>query len=326
MQILMAQAAFERLREPLGRLGQDVVVVTLDAEGVVRRAGVAVDCAEVDPEVFWLGVDAVPRMPLYVEAITRGAHGKWVQVIAAGLDHPVFATIMAKGLRLTKSTAQAAPIAEYVMCNALGLMNGIPERRAAQARREWRMVPFTEVGSTRWLLVGFGAIGREVARRLKPFGADLVVVRRNIAPDPDADKVHTMADLPGLLPTADVVVLACSLNRETRGVAGPAFFLAMKPGAVLVNIGRGALLDEDALRAGLDRDQPAHAVLDVFQTEPLPPDSWMWDHPKVRISAHGSNAGDGLMARADAQFLENLRRYRAGEPLLGEAHPREVGL
>jgi phosphoglycerate dehydrogenase-like enzyme len=100
----------------------------------------------------------------------------------------------------------------------------------------------------------------------------------------------------------------------------------MKPGAIRINIGRGGLVDEDALRAGLDRDQPAHAVLDVFATEPLPADSWFWDHPKVRVSAHTSNSGDGNLGRGDELFLENLRRYLAKEPLLNEADPREVGL
>jgi len=84
--------------------------------------------------------------------------------------------------------------------------------------------------------------------------------------------------------------------------------------------------DEDALRAGLERDQPACAVLDVFQTEPLPTDSWLWDHPKVRVSAHTSNSGDGNLGRGDELFLENLRRYLAQEPLLNEADPSEVGL
>ena len=143
---------------------------------------------------------------------------------------------------------------------------------------------------------------------------------------PLADRTLALKDLPGVLPDADVVVLAPALNDQTRGMCDEAFFKAMKPGSILINIGRGGLVDEDALRAGLDRDQPAHAVLDVFQTEPLPADSWFWDHPKVRVSAHTSNSGDGNAARGDELFLENLRRYLAKEPLLNEAHPSEVGL
>jgi phosphoglycerate dehydrogenase-like enzyme len=122
------------------------------------------------------------------------------------------------------------------------------------------------------------------------------------------------------------VVLACALNDDTRGMCDAAFFQVVKPGAILINIGRGALVDEDALKAGLERDQPGHAVLDVFAVEPLPADSWFWDHPKVRVSAHTSNSGDGNVGRGDDLFLENLRRYLARETLLNEADPSEVGL
>ena len=105
-----------------------------------------------------------------------------------------------------------------------------------------------------------------------------------------------------------------------------AFFERLKKGAILINIGRGDLIDEAALRAGLDRDQPGHAVLDVFATEPLPADSWFWNHPKVRVTAHTSNAGDGVMRRGDELFLDNLGRYLKGEPLRNEARKDEVGL
>ncbi len=174
--------------------------------------------------------------------------------------------------------------------------------------------------------MGFGNIGHEIAKRIKPFGVDLTVVRRNPAPDPLVDRVIGLPELAAALPDADVIVLACALNDKTRGMCDAGFFQALKPGAILINIGRGGLVDEEALRAGLDRDQPAHAVLDVFQTEPLPADSWFWDHPKVRVSAHTSHSGDGKLARGDELFLENLRRYLAKEPLLNEADPSEVGL
>ncbi|MDB5480291.1 MAG: hypothetical protein JWO83_1344 [Caulobacteraceae bacterium] len=328
MQILMSQAAHARVREPLAALGEDLDVVTFDVDGVARRDGVVFDRATIDPEVFWLSLDLLrfDQAPRYFQQILGGARGKWAQVFAAGLDNPAFTRIMAKGLRLTKSSAQAAAIAEYVMCNALSLLNPIAERRKAQARHEWRFVPFREIGSTRWLIVGFGAIGHEIARRLRPFGAHLTVARRNVALEEGVDEVRPVSELAEMLPNADVVVLACALNEDTRDLAGAAFFAAMKPGALLVNIARGALIDEDALKAGLDRDQPAMVVLDVFRTEPLPADSWLWAHPKVRVSGHCSNAGDGVLARGDALFLENLRRYRAGEPLLNEARPSEVGL
>jgi phosphoglycerate dehydrogenase-like enzyme len=121
------------------------------------------------------------------------------------------------------------------------------------------------------------------------------------------------------------VVLACALNEETRDLADAAFFAAMKPGSILINIGRGGLLDEDALKAALDQDKPAHAVLDVFRTEPLAADSWMWDHPKVRVTPHASNRGELTGARGETLFLENLARYLRGEPLLNVTRAGDIG-
>ena len=328
MQILMPEIAHARVRDQLAAMGGDLDVVALDKSGIAWRDGSPVDRATVDPEVFWLSLDLFRsrQTPAYFEHIVNGSLGKWAQIFAAGVDNPVFTQIMAKGLRMTKSSAQAPPIAEYVICNALSLLHPIAQHRAAQDLRQWRYVNYREIASTRWLMVGFGAIGSEIARRLKPFGAHLTVVRRNTAPEPLADEVRASSDLHALLPAADVVVLACALNDQTRGMADTAFFAAMKPGGLLINIARGGLVDEAALKAGLDRDQPATAVLDVFETEPLPAEAWFWDHAKVRVSAHCSNAGDGVRARGDALFLENLRRYRAGEALLNEAHRSEVGL
>jgi len=202
----------------------------------------------------------------------------------------------------------------------------IDSQRDAQAKKEWRRTPFREISQTRWTVVGFGSIGKLIAQRLKPFGAHLTVVRRSPAPDPLADAVIDMAGLQGVLPQSDVVVLANSLNDATKSMANDKFFAAMKEGSILINIARGALIDDAALQRGLAQNKPAHAVLDVFETEPLPADNWMWAHPKVRISGHTSNAGNGTPGRGDALFLENLRRYLAGESLLNEAHKSEVGL
>jgi phosphoglycerate dehydrogenase-like enzyme len=141
-----------------------------------------------------------------------------------------------------------------------------------------------------------------------------------------ADAVIPLADITRVLPQTDVVVLACALNDQTRYLANDAFFGALKKGAILINIGRGALVDAEALKRGLDRDQPGHAVLDVFEQEPLPVDNWMWSHPKIRISAHTSPFGSGTPRRGDELFLENLKRYLKGEALLNEATRAEVGL
>jgi len=138
------------------------------------------------------------------------------------------------------------------------------------------------------------------------------------------DRVAPIADLPSLLPEADVVVLACSLNASTRDLANEAFFKAMKPGSILVNIARGGVVVDEALLAALDRKAPAVAILDVFHQEPLPATSPYWAHPQVRVTAHTSAAGSGTVPRGDKLFLSNLKRYAAGEPLLNEVDPKSL--
>jgi phosphoglycerate dehydrogenase-like enzyme len=329
MQILMTKAASERVRGRVATIAPDAEIITAVSEEAYERAGQPIAAEDINPEVVWLSLDSYASGTLgrLYSRLMKSDAPRWTQIMAAGIDNPIFRSILEKGVRLTKSSAQATPIAEYVVAHALSLQVPILAAAALQAKHEWKSTPYHEVARTRWLMAGFGNIGHEIARRIKPFGVHLTVVRRSPAEEGDlVDQVITLKDIHNELPQADVVVLACALNDETRNMCDEAFFRAMKPGAALINIGRGGLVDEDALKAGLDRDQPGHAVLDVFQTEPLPADSWFWDHPKVRVTAHTSNSGDGNLDRGDALFLENLGRYLSKQPLLNEADPSEVGL
>jgi phosphoglycerate dehydrogenase-like enzyme len=329
MQILMTKAASDRVRGRVTTLAPDAQIVTAVTADDYELAGQPIDKDAIDPEVVWLSLDSYASGTLgaLYGRLMKAQAPRWTQIMAAGIDNPIFRNILEKGVRLSKSSAQATPIAEYVVAHALSLQVPINPAAALQAKHEWKSTPYHEVAKTRWLMAGFGNIGHEIAKRIKPFGVYLTVVRRSPAAEGElADQVITLKGIGDELPQADVVVLACALNDETRNMCDDAFFKAMKPGAVLINIGRGGLVDEDALKAGLDRDQPGHAVLDVFQTEPLPAESWFWDHPKVRVTAHSSNSGDGNLGRGDELFLENLRRYLAKEPLVNEADKSEVGL
>lgn len=328
MQLLLSAAALDRVKDRIAPFAGELDIVTATGPDSFARGGVEIPETEVDPDLVWTTLDAYAggQMGALIGRILKGSRAKWMQTFNAGLDAPIFKSIMAKSVRISKSNAQAVAIAEYVVGHAISLILPIEEQKTLQTQKTWKMTPYREISQTRWCLVGYGSIGREIAKRVKPFGAQLDVVRRTSGADDLADSVSTMEALPEILPEADVVVLACALTDETRGMAGPGFFAAMKPGAILVNIGRGGLVDEDALRSGLEADRPRHAVLDVFAVEPLPTDSWIWDHPRVRVSAHTSNSGQGTVGRGDDLFVANLERYLKGEPLLNEAHPSEVGL
>lgn len=238
----------------------------------------------------------------------------------AGLDVSIFRPILDRGAKLSTSTAMAAAIAEYVMAQVLAERHPIAAQRAAQQAATWRQTPFPELWRSRWLIVGYGNNGREIAQRARAFGAHVTGVKRT----PDTDGTIQPSQLYDALPSADVVVLACPLTDQTRDMADSRFFARMKAGSLLVNIARGGLIDEAALFAALEAGTPRLAILDAFREEPLPASDPLWRHPQVRITAHCSWAGDGIIARGDDQFIDNLGRYHRGERLTNEVSSHDV--
>lgn len=325
MKLLINRTALGRVQAELAVYGPRLEILAVDPNGI-WHGNEKVEPQAASPETVWLSFDAYAEktLPVFFQAALSSNSTKWVQTFNAGLDLPIFKTIMEKGIRLSNSDAQAVPIAEYVMGYALSELLPIAKHREAQAAKTWRMAPFREISQTNWLIVGYGHIGMEIARRAKAFGAHVTGVKRNAGAQEFADKMVTNAELLRALPNADVVVLACSLNDSTRDLANEAFFRAMKPGSLLINIARGGVVVDEALMAALDRDAPAVAVLDVFREEPLPAASPYWTHPKVRVTAHTSATGGGIMGRGDKLFLGNLKRYLAGERLINEVDPKAV--
>jgi phosphoglycerate dehydrogenase-like enzyme len=322
----MYEKSYAHIGARLGALGLDIAVRTFGADGMFRIDGAAVPPADVAVDYFWLSshVNADGARKTAFDTVLACKSVDVLQTFNAGLDDPVYKRIAARGTRIINSSAQAVAISEYVMAHVLSLVHSIDLQREQQARRHWEITPFREVSRTHWLIVGYGPIGQAICSRVKPFGAAITVVRRSRQDCDLADRTGSMADLGRFLPEADVIVLACPLNDDTRGFADAGFFAALKPGAVLVNIARGALIDDDALLAALDGERLAVAVLDVFRTEPLPQDDPLWTHPKVRLTPHTSFAGDGGRARWDQLFLDNIARFARGEALVGEVDPKTI--
>ena len=325
MRLLIHEASWRRLKDRLSAV-DGVEPVIMDGSGALSLGETPVAIDEAALEAAWTNNDVWfgGNAREFAVAILKSPTVKWMQSGAAGFDNPMFGQLVQRGVRLTTSHGQAVGMADYVLWGVLDHLQRGPERRAAQAARDWKRMLFRDLASTHWVVIGFGAIGAGVGRRARAFGARVTGVRRDQASHPDADAIAAPQDLPRLLPEADVVVLAAPLTPETRGLVDAGFVAAMTPRSVLVNVGRGGLVDEAALLAGLERGAPEHAILDVFQTEPLPADSPFWDHPRVTLTAHASGASEGQPARNDELFLENLRRYVAGEPLLHEADPKDV--
>jgi phosphoglycerate dehydrogenase-like enzyme len=322
---LIFEASYRRLKSRIDAIaGIEPVLITGERKFLLHEREIAADA--VNAEIGWLNADLFqnPAMGAYVGALIAAPALKWVQSAAAGFDHPIFAQLVQKGARLTTNHSQSVGMAEYVLATVLDHFQRGPERRRAQAHNSWERFEFRELMGSRWLIVGFGAIGQETARRARAFGAHVTGVRRSRGSHELADAMIAPEELAVHLPRADVVVLSLPLSKQTENMVDAKFLGAMKSDAVLVNVGRGGLVDEDALLKALDAGKPEFAILDVFRTEPLPENSPFWKHPRVALSPHSSAIGRGLSARGDELFLENLALFAAGKPLLNEADPKDV--
>lgn len=322
----MYAASRAHIGDRLDALGLDLDIVCFDKSSMFDIDGAKRPPEEVELDYLWLSSHLNPdkALPAAFDVARRLKRLDVLQTFNAGLDNPAYGELAAKGVRICNSSAQGVAIAEYVLGQVLAVMQPIEQQRRMQADKTWAVTRFREISRTHWLIVGYGPIGEGVAKRAKAFGAEVSALRRSQAPVDHADRIGTLEDAQAFAADADVVVLACPLTDATRGFAGKAFFDALKPGAILVNIARGGVIDDPALIAAMDAGKVDHAILDVFHTEPLPADDPLWTHPKVRITPHTSFAGDGVQDRWDALFLDNIQRYVKGEPLLREVNPSEI--
>ena len=326
MRLLIHETAYHRVQLEIADLASQVQPLLVRDDGEITLQGASVSVDEAQPDVVWANADAFfsPAVRNFMLAARKSAKLTWVQSGAAGFDSPIFGQFVQMGATLTTSHGQAVGMADYVLWGVLDALQDGPGRRAAQAAGTWTRRPFREIAGTRWVIFGFGAIGQGVAVRARAFGAHITGIRRNPATDPAADVIASRGDLLGLLPQTDVLVLAAPLSEATRGLADAELFAQMKAGSIFVNVGRGPLVNEPALLAALDRGTPEHAVLDVFETEPLPTDSRFWNHPRVTLTPHSSGMSSGNAARNDALFVANLRRHLKGEPLENVASAADV--
>ncbi len=318
MLVLLTSVARDSFGAQLERPG--VEWLTLELDGTLRGVGGRIpDGEEPRPEVAWgtsdLFREEAPIGPFFA-LLTRLDSLRWFQSPAAGFDSPIFGRLARRGVRITNAHVNNVPIAEFVMRAVLDEFQGAGEWRRLAEEQSWRIHDWREVSGSTWLVVGLGAIGSEVARRARAFGATVIGCRRRPAAGDPTHRTVTPDRLPEEVGQADVVVLAAPSTPATDDLVDASFLSRMKLGSVLVNVGRGTLIDEDALLAGLDRGRPAVAVLDVFRNEPLPVGHRFWTHPSVRITPHNAAGGGGRLQRQADLFAENLDRYRSGQPLL----------
>ncbi|MBB3860586.1 phosphoglycerate dehydrogenase-like enzyme [Novosphingobium hassiacum] len=264
-----------------------------------------------DAEIGWMDLNEKDAM---VTAIASATRLKWLNSIYAGVDGMPLDMLRERGVVLTNGVGiNAITIAEYVVMALLTVAKGYREVVRAQDRHEWLLdAPGkVELAGSRALIIGYGAIGQGVERRLAGFDVDVVKVRRSAG-----EGALGPEEWRGQLGAFDWVILAVPATAETDAMIGAAELAAMKPTATLINVARGSVIDQDALVAALTAGRPGSAFLDVTTPEPLPADHPLWSLPNAHVSMHLSGRSQTRMfERSVTRFLENLDRFGRGEPL-----------
>jgi phosphoglycerate dehydrogenase-like enzyme len=251
--------------------------------------------------------------------IERAPGLRWIHSISAGVDKVVTPLSRQRGLQVTNARGVfSPPIAEYVVMMCLAIARRLPQLFDLQRERTWQPLRGSELGGLTVGIVGYGSIGAEIARLLAPFGTRIVATRRH--PELGSGELSNVEvwgveRLHDLLKIADVVVIAAPLTDTTAGLIGAAELQEMPGHAWLINIARGRLVDELALRRALAAGWIGGAVLDVFDEEPLPADSPLYDTPNLVITPHTSWSSDRVLERSIDLFVANLERYLADQPL-----------
>jgi phosphoglycerate dehydrogenase-like enzyme len=257
---------------------------------------------------------------------------RWIHATTAAVHQLLFPELVTSNVRVTNSTDIHGPVvAEHALALVLALAKGLPALAKFQAERHWgqqdlwssTMRP-REISGATLGVIGLGAIGRECVRLAKALGMRVIALREHPERGSSgADRVLGPSQLGELLSQADYVLLAAPLTPRTKALFGGQAFAKMRKDACFLNVSRGELVDEAALERALDSGKLRAAALEVFETEPLPPESPLWNLENLLITPHTAALTERLWERHYVRITENLRRYADGRPLLGEVDKRK---
>ena len=299
---------------PLGLL--EKVRQAFPGIGITEVAGEGEPPLDVGGEVLLTQTWGTPNME---QVLARGV--RWVHTYGTGVNRFPFALLGGRTLTCSRG-ASAVPISEWVLAVMLAFEKRLPDAWIEAPPERWNVASLGGLHGRTLGLIGFGGIAQAVATRALAFGMRVRALRRTHAPSP-IEGVEVSPKLEEVLASADHLVVAAPATPRTHQMLDAAAFAALKPGAHLVNIARGDLIDQDALRDALDAGRIATASLDTVTPEPLPDGHWLYTHPRVRLSPHVSWSMPGALDGLIDPFIENLRRWQAGRELIDQVSVEE---
>jgi phosphoglycerate dehydrogenase-like enzyme len=321
--ILLSDQAAEQFGPGIARIFQDQpYAIARPSDPPQADGSYDIDLAFISRDVTGKSSKTVLTDTLlrYYEILRHAPRLAWVHGHSAGADRPIYPELRSRGVTVTTSSgANAEAVAQMILTGVLALSRRLPELMDAQRRHAWEPLlgpraPRDLAGQT-VLIVGLGPIGQEAARLLKMLRMQVIGVRRSEAATPHCDRVLPFDRLDEALPLVDWVILACPLTEQTRGLLDAARIALLPVGARVINVSRGEVAVERELAAALASGALGGAFLDVFEVEPLAPQSPLWDLPNVMISPHTAGQTSGHYAAVGELFLDNLARWRSGQPL-----------
>ncbi|MFN6486519.1 MULTISPECIES: D-2-hydroxyacid dehydrogenase [unclassified Nostoc] len=290
-------------------LPSDTKFVRVDSDGNF-------DSDPSDAEVYLNGFELKPTTLHKVLAAAPGI--RWQQTPSAGVNHILTPIFLEHDIILTNGAGvHAIPISEFVLSLILYHAKQLRELQADHDQRKWEKswLVLPELANSTVLILGTGNIGQAIAARIKPFGARVWGGRRRPEPLPNFDKIVGTNEWHALLPEVDYIIVATPLTPETKALIDETVLRLLPSHAYLINVGRGAVVDESALTKALTEGWIAGAGLDTVSIEPLPPESPLWSLPNLFITPHTSAISPALKGRITDLFLDNLERYRGNKPL-----------
>jgi phosphoglycerate dehydrogenase-like enzyme len=283
---------------------EDQVIAVRDENGLGAARDAEVAFSGNNPRRARLLLDSTPNL-------------RWYHTVSAGVENLPLHELAQRGILLTNNSGSYdIQIAEHLMAFVFAASRQLHRYRDNQRAREWKELTHQELRGATMVVFGMGSIGGEIARLASAAGMRVIGVRRRATEEPGVSRVVTPDQLMDVVGEADYLAIAAPLTTETRGAVSREVIGRMKPTAWIMNIARGAIVDEAAMIEALQEKRIAGAGLDVFTREPLPPGSPLWAMDDVMITPHHSGSSPRTYGRTLALFSENLRRYKSGQPLL----------